>query len=66
MCRASWGCVSGPMPFNIYIYGFNSGIEVMFMKFSDNTASTFEGRIRIQNDMGKLERGNEILVQIVN
>lgn len=54
------------MPFNIYIYGFNSGIEVMFMKFSDNTASTFEGRIRIQNDMGKLERGNEILVQIVN
>lgn len=41
------------------------------MKFTDDTelsemASISEGRIRIQNDMGKLERWNGIQVQIVN
>lgn len=35
--KAPQGCVLGPMPFNIYISGFSSGIEGMFVKVKDDT-----------------------------
>lgn len=57
------------MLFNIYIDSWKSGIESMFMKFIDDTElqetpSVLEGRIRIQNIMGELEKWNWIQVQI--
>lgn len=44
--------------FNIFINYLDSGIEAMFIKFTDDTklradASTLKHRVRIQNDLQK-------------
>ncbi|CAM5112215.1 unnamed protein product [Natator depressus] len=59
------GSVLGPVLFNIFIIDLDNGIESTVIKFADNTemggvASALEDRIKIQNDLDKLEKWSEV------
>ena len=54
------GSVLGPVLFNIFTNYLDEGIEGVFIKFADDTklgevANTPEDRIRIQDDLDRLE-----------
>ncbi|CAM5094356.1 unnamed protein product [Natator depressus] len=59
------GSVLGLVLFNIFINDLDNGIESILIKFVDNTklggvASALEDRIKIQNDLDKLEKWSEV------
>ncbi|CAM4536017.1 unnamed protein product [Caretta caretta] len=59
------GSVLGPVLFNIFINDLDNGIQSTLIMFADNiklggVASALEDRIKIQNDLDKLEKWSEV------
>ncbi|CAM5129309.1 unnamed protein product [Eretmochelys imbricata] len=59
------GSVLGPVLFSIFISDLDNGTESTLIKFEDTTklggvASGLEERIKIQNDLDKLEKWTEV------
>ncbi|CAM5081660.1 unnamed protein product [Natator depressus] len=60
------GSVLGPVLFNVFINELDNGIESTLIKFEDDTklggvASALEDRIKIHNDLDKLEKWSEVI-----